>query len=110
MYNLSQKLINWYHVPMVVRIRFGKGSRLGRKRQKDKRLALLLAALLPPSALTAAILATWRIAADLNWTNSFAIPSGIFSHWQVWLGAAIALQLCARALNRYGKGGDPASS
>jgi len=61
---------------MVVRIRFSKGSRLGRKRRKDKRLALLLAALLPPSALAAAILATWRIAADFNWTTSFAIPSG----------------------------------
>ena len=70
----------------------------------------MLAALLPPSALAAAILAIWRIAADLNWTNSFAIPSGIFSHWQVWLAAAVALQLCARALNRYGKSGDPAAS
>jgi hypothetical protein len=106
MYNLSQKLINWYHIPMVVRIRFAKGTRLGRKRQKDKRLALILAALLPPSALTAAVLAIWRIAADLNWTNSFAISSGIFSHWQVWLGAAVALQMCARALNRYGKSSD----
>jgi hypothetical protein len=110
MYNLSQKLINWYHIPMVVRIRFSKGLRLGRKRQKDKRMALLLAALLPPTALTAAILAMWRIAADLNLTGSFAISSGIFSHWQVWLGAAIVLQVCARALNRYGKSGDPASS
>ena len=95
---------------MVVRIRFGKGFRLGRKRQKDNRVALVLAALLPPSALAAAILATWRIAADLNWTNSFAISSGIFSHWQVWLAAAVALQVCGRALNRYGKGGDTASS
>jgi len=95
---------------MVVRIRFSKGSRLGRKRQKDKRLALILAALLPPSALTAAILATWRIAADFNWTNSFAISSGIFSHWQVWLGAAVALQLCSRFLNRYGKGSDQPAS
>ena len=95
---------------MVVRIRFSKGSKLGRKRQKDKRMALLVAALLPPSALTAAILATWRIAADLNWTNSFAIPSGIFSHWQVWLGAAVALQLCSRVLNRYGRGSDTATS
>jgi hypothetical protein len=99
MYNLSQKLLNWYHVAMVVRIRFGKGFKLGRKRQKNKRLAL-----------AAAILAFWRIAADLNWTNSFAISSGVFSHWQVWLGAAVALQLCARALNRYGKSGDPAAS
>ncbi len=95
---------------MVVRIRFGKGLKLGRKRQKNKRLALLLAVLLPPWALAAATLAIWRIAADLNWTNSFAISSGIFSHWQVWLGAAVALQMCARALNRYGKSGDPVRS
>lgn len=95
---------------MVVRIRFGKSSKLGRKRQKNRRLALLLAALLPPSALAAAVLSFWSIAADLNWTNSFAISSGIFSYWQVWLGAAVALQLCARALNRYGKRGDPAVS
>jgi len=95
---------------MVVRIRFGKSSKLGRKRQKDRRLALVLAVLLPPSALAAGVLAFWRIAADLKWANSFAISSGIFSHWQVWLGAAVALQMCARALNRYGRSGDPAAS
>ena len=95
---------------MVVRIRFGKGLKLGRKRQKNKRFALVLAALLPPSALAAGLLAAWRIAADLNLAGSFAISSGVFSHWQVWLGAAVALQLCARALNRYGKSGDTAAS
>ena len=95
---------------MVVKIRFGKGSKLGRKRPQDRRMALVLAALLPPSALTAAVLAIWRIAADLRWTSSFAISSGIFSHWQVWLGAAVALQMCARALNRYGKRGDTVAS
>lgn len=109
MYNLSQKLLNWYHIHMVVRIRFAKSVKLGQKRQKNKRLALILAALLPPSALAAGLLALWRIAADLNWTNSFAISTGIFSHWQVWLLAAVALQVCARALNRYGKSGDPAA-
>jgi hypothetical protein len=94
---------------MVIRIRFAKSHKLGRKRQKNRRLALVLAALLPPSALAAAVLGLWSIAADLNWANSFAIPSGIFSHWHVWLGAAVALQLCARALNRYGKRGDPSA-
>jgi hypothetical protein len=54
------------------------------------------------------LLAFWRIAADLSLTASFAIPSGLFSHWQVWLAAAIVLQLCARTLNRYGKAGEPA--
>jgi hypothetical protein len=110
MSNLTQKLLNWYRIPMVVRIRFGKSSKLGRKRPKNRRLALVLAALLPPSALAAGVLALWRIAADLNWTNSFAISTGIFSHWQVWLGAAVALQMCARALNRYGKSADPTAS
>src|ERR1035437_9767301 len=103
MFNLSQKLLNWYHIPMVVRIRFGKGSKLGRKRQKNRRLALVLAALLPPSALAAAILALWSIAADLNWTGSFAISSGVFSHWQVWLGAAGALRTGAPTPDRYGQ-------
>ena len=76
---------------MVVRIRFGKSSKLGRKRQKNRRLALVLAVILPPSALAAGVLAFWRIAADLKWTNSFAITSGIFSNWQVWLVVAVAL-------------------
>jgi len=95
---------------MVVRIRFARGPKVGRKRRKNKRVALAVAAILPPTAFTALVLALWRIAADLNWTSSFAIPSGIFSHWQVWLAGAIALQLCARALNRYGKSGDSAAS
>jgi hypothetical protein len=95
---------------MVVRIRFGKGPKVSRKRGKNQRVALAVAALLTPAALTACVLGLWRIAADLNWTNSFAIPTGIFSHWQVWLGAAAGLQLCSRVLNRYGKGGDQPAS
>jgi len=96
---------------MVVRIRFGKGRRLAQRPAKpNRRLALAAAALLTPAALMASVLAAWRIAADLNFASSFAIPSGLFSHWQVWLGAAVALQLCSRVLNRYGHGGDEATS
>ena len=79
-------------------------------RQHNRRLALAASALLTPAALMASVLAFWRIAADLKWASGFAIPTGLFSHWQVWLGAAAALQLCAHILNRYGKGGDPAVS
>src|SRR5215813_1630741 len=88
---------------MVVRIRFVNGPKLGQKRQTDRRAAQLAAAMLTPAALVAFVLAGWRIAADLNWTNSFAIPSGLFSHWQVWMAAATLLQLCSRMLNRYGR-------
>jgi hypothetical protein len=95
---------------MVVRIRFGRGPKVGKKRKKNKRIALAAAALLTPAAAMASCLAVWRIAADLKWTNGFAIPSGLFSHWQVWLAAAILLQLCSRILNRYGRDGDAATS
>ena len=95
---------------MVVRIRFGKGPQLGRKRNGNRQTALAAAALLTPAALVASVLAAWRIAADLKVTNSFAIPSGLFSHWQVWLGTAIGLQVCSRVLNRYGRRDDTATS
>ena len=81
---------------------------MGRVRRTNRRLALVVAALLPPIALMAGLLAVWRIAADLQWAASFAISTGLFSHWQVWMGAAVILEVCARALNRYGKSGDQA--
>jgi hypothetical protein len=94
---------------MKVRIRFGKSTRLG-SRGRNQRLALLAGSLLTPAAVMAWVLAFWRIAADLNWANGFAIPSGVFSHWQVWFAAGVVLQLCSRVLYRYGKGGDRAAS
>ncbi len=68
-----------------------------------------VAALLNPAALMAFVLAFWRIAADLKWTSNFAISSGLFSHWQVWMGGAALLQFCSYALNRYGKSDQAAS-
>jgi hypothetical protein len=49
-----------------------------------------------------AILGVWRICADIGLTGAFAISTGLFSHWQVWLGIAALLQLLALALTRYG--------
>jgi hypothetical protein len=109
-YNLTQKLVDWYGRAMVVRIRFARGPRVDRHWGHNRQLALALAALLTPIAVLMSVLAVWRIAADMNWTGSFAIPSGLFSHWQVWLGAAVLLKLCSRLLNRYGRGADTATS
>jgi hypothetical protein len=95
---------------MKVRIRFARGTKVERKRRKNRRLALVVGALLTPATVMACILALWRIAADLSWTNRFAISSGLFSHWQVWMVAAAILHFCSRALNRYGRGGDAAAS
>src|SRR4051812_28771137 len=99
------------HTAMVVRIRFAKGPTLGSRRtERNKRTALVFAALLSPAALVASVLALWRIGADLNVTNSFAIPSGLFPHWQVWLAAAALLQLCSRVLTGWGRAGRTATS
>jgi hypothetical protein len=94
---------------MRVRIRLGRGPKIVRNRS-ERRLALVFAALLTPLAAVACVFGLWRIAADLRWTNSFAIPSGFFSHWQAWLGMAVLLELCSHLLNRYGKGGNAALS
>ncbi len=88
---------------MLVRIRFGAGPKIKQKQRKNQHLALTLAALLTPAAVMAAVLALWRLAADLKATAQFPISDGLFSHWQVWLGAAATLQLGALALDRYGK-------
>lgn len=89
---------------MLVRIRLGKRTSVDSKRAKKQRVAQTIAILLRPAALVACVLGCWRIASDFNWAGGFAIPSGVFSHWQVWLGGAAVLQLCSSALNRYGKG------
>ena len=73
-------------------------------------MALALAALLTPGALMATALALWRLGADLKWTGEFAIPDGLFSHWQVWFAMAVVLQLAAILLNRYGRGDGTATS
>lgn len=95
---------------MIVRIRFGRGTQVGRKPRRRRRFAAALAGLLTPAAVLIAAFAVWGIAADMNWTGSFAIARGFFSHWQVWLAAATVLQLCAHLLNRYAKKGETAAT
>lgn len=63
-------------------------------------LVLAVSALLRPAALTAIVFAVWRLTADMRWTKEFPIPSGLFSHWQVWLATGVLLQMAARTLGR----------
>jgi hypothetical protein len=91
---------------MVVRIRFRRGPKVARQRRAGRQLAIGIASLLPPLAFTAGVLAAWRIAADLKLAGSFAISTGLFSHWQVWMATAILLEVCARVLNRYARNED----
>ena len=95
---------------MVVRIRFGRGRQVQRRKGKNRRIALALSALLTPGAVMACVLGLWRLAADMQWTGEFGISSGLFSHWQVWLTFAALLQYSAWALNRYGRDHDQVRS
>jgi hypothetical protein len=58
----------------------------------------VLPALLTPAAVTALVLGLWRVSADLGWTGEFLIAYGFFSHWQVWIALAIAMQIAAVSL------------
>jgi hypothetical protein len=87
---------------MVVRLRFRPGRRVSRRQGKNRHLALALATLLWPAALSAYVLGFWRLAADLGLAGGFGIAEGVFSHWQAWLALAVLLNVAAILLNRYG--------
>ena len=89
---------------MVVRIRFGRGPRVERRKGKNSRIAWVAAGLLTLGSASCLILALWRLGVDFGWTGEFVFPDGSFlSHWQVWLLAAMLIQVVAWRLNRYGK-------
>ncbi len=58
----------------------------------------VLVALVIPASLIAMVLGLWRLTADVGWTQTFPISTGLFSHWQVWIALAIALKFGASAL------------
>ena len=90
---------------MIVRIHLRQGRGLRKTRGKNRHLALAGGALLIPASLMAYVLGFWRLSSDIGVTKEFAIR-GVFSHWQIWIGAAVALQVAASVLNRYGRGGE----
>ena len=57
-------------------------------------------ALLTPVAVIALVLGIWRFGTDIGWTEDFVISNGLFSHWQVWIALALALQALASMLSR----------
>jgi hypothetical protein len=91
---------------MVVRIRLSYGSALRKTAAANRQAALVMSSLMTPLAFMAWALGGWRIAADLKWAGAFAISTGFFSHWQVWIAVAIAVQFAAFLLHRYARGED----
>jgi len=95
---------------MVVRIRLKTGKRIRperarRRSGRNRSLAAACGSLLIPAALMAYVLGFWRLLSDMGMAGEFAI-TGLFSHWQIWIVAAVALQIASYTLNRYGRGAD----
>ena len=88
---------------MVVKIRFGRGPVISRRRGKNSKIATFAASLLTLVSISCASLGLWRIGTDLAWTADFVFSDGLLSHWQIWIGAAVAIQYAAWRLNRYAK-------
>lgn len=64
-----------------------------------------MSVLLQPVALMACVLGLWRLAADLSLAREFAISSGLFSHWQVWMALGVGVLATSALLRRYGQDG-----
>lgn len=91
---------------MIVRIRLETGPRIRKERGKNRHVASAVAVLLWPAVFTAYVLGGWALGAQVRLAGPFGIEHGMFSHWQLWIVAAISLHLGAVALGRYGRDGD----
>jgi hypothetical protein len=60
---------------------------------------------LGPASALSLVMALWRLAYELEWTDRFIVAEGIFSHWQVWMALTLALQVLESSLARFGHGG-----
>jgi hypothetical protein len=78
---------------MVVKIKLQTRETMTTVAPKVAEAAELLGALMAPASFLAFVFAAWRLAADLGFAGQFAIDSGVFSHWMVWLAIGIVMQL-----------------
>ena len=88
---------------MLVKIRFGRGPVVTRRAGKNSGIARLSSSLLAMASVSCASLGLWRVGTDLDVAGKFVIEDGLFSHWQVWIGGAIAAQYASWRLSRYAK-------
>lgn len=88
---------------MVVRIRLGRGAVVSRRAGKNRRIARATATVLSLVSISLGSFGLWRVGADLGWAGDFVFTTGILSHWQVWIGAAIAVQYLVWQLSQYAR-------
>ncbi len=90
---------------MVVKIRFGRGPVVARRKGKNSRIALLGAGLLTLVSICLASLGFWRLSQDVGLAGDFIFSDGLLSHWQVWIAATCLSWYCCWRLSRYARQG-----
>lgn len=88
---------------MIVRIRFGNGRRITRRKGKNSRIARMTASLLGLVAICLGIFGFWRLGEDLGFVGDFVFSTGFLSHWQVWMAAGAVTQYACWWLTRYSR-------
>ena len=88
---------------MVVKIRFGRGPVVTRRKGKNSRIAMLAASSLTLISICFGSLGVWRLTQDVDLTGDFVFKDGLLSHWQVWIAAAVATQYGAWRLTQYAR-------
>jgi hypothetical protein len=91
---------------MTVRIRLKYEHAVRKTVALNRQAALIASSLMAPISLMAWALGGWRVLADLKMAGEFAIATGLFSHWQVWIALGIVLQLAAFLLHRFSRHDD----
>lgn len=91
---------------MVVRIRLNYSGIVRPSAHSNRHAAAVMASLLTPVALMAWVLGGWRLLADIGITGTFAISTGLFSHWQVWIALGIGVQFAGFLLQRFSRSED----
>lgn len=84
---------------MNLRIKFPQGHLVKRRTPKQRELALTANSLIIPVSATAYTLAVWRLAADMGLAPGLGLQ-GLFSHWQLWMALAVALQFGGQNISR----------
>lgn len=88
---------------MMVKVRFGRGPVVTRRKGKNSRIARLGASLVTLVAVSLLAMGLWRVGSDIEWAGPFVFQTGLASHWQVWIGAGIAAQYASWQLGRYAR-------
>jgi len=88
---------------MVVKIRFGRGPVVARRKGKNSRIALLGAGFLTLVSICLGSLGIWRFCQDVGLAGDFIFEDGFLSHWQVWIASAAAVQYACWRLSQYAR-------